>query len=88
VLERCPHVIGANRDGREQCLCYQFGGGSRSGLAAPGSVDNWRCVAIGALDNVSLRDGPWHTGPNYSERQSCVERVDVEVPDQNGAGPG
>jgi hypothetical protein len=76
--EMCPHVLGT-KNGRAQGLFYQFGGGSRGGLGLPGSADNWRCIIISDLRNVAVRDGEWHTGQRHSQRQTCVDRVDVEV---------
>ncbi len=81
-LERimCPHVIGTNKQGREQALCYQFAGESRSRPIEPdGSPVNWRCVEIAKLTNVSATDGDWHTAPNHSRPQTCVADIDVEV---------
>jgi hypothetical protein len=76
--EMCPHVLGT-KNGRQQALFYQFGGTSSSGLAPAGSMDNWRCVFIDQLRDVSVRDGIWHTAPNHSRPQTCVDSVDVEV---------
>jgi hypothetical protein len=74
----CPHVIG-KKNGREQALFYQFGGGSSEGLDAPGSTKNWRCIEIAKLSEVSTRKGQWYTAPNYSPKQKCVSEIDVEV---------
>lgn len=63
----------------EHALCYQFGGTSDSGLHPDGSPANWRCVRISELANVQLQPGPWHTAPNHSRPQTCVDDVDVEV---------
>ena len=76
--EMCPHVLGM-KGGRRQALFYQFGGSSSSGLAPAGSMDNWRCVIIDQLQNVSLRDGEWHSAANHSRPQTCVDQIDVEV---------
>lgn len=76
--EMCPNVLGTKK-GRQQALFYQFGGTSSSGLAPDGSKDNWRCVFIDQLQNVFIRDGIWHTAPNHSRPQNCVDVVDVEV---------
>ena len=76
--EMSPHAIG-KKNGREQALFYQFGGTSSSGLAAPGSGDNWRCIPIDGLSGVSTKEGPWHTAPNHSRPQTCVDEIDVEV---------
>ena len=81
-LERimCPHVIGTNKQGREQALCYQFAGDSRSRPIEPdGSPVNWRCIDIAKLGSVNTTTGPWHTAPNHSRPQTCVANIDVEV---------
>jgi hypothetical protein len=62
-----------------RALLYQFGGASSSGLGPVGSPDNWRCVKVDELQNVSTRPGPWHTAPNHSRPQTCVDEIDVEV---------
>ena len=76
--EMCPHVIGT-KNGREQALFYQFGGSSKSGLQPAGSGANWRCIPIEGLQQVSSKDGGWHTAPNHSRPQTCVDVIDVEV---------
>jgi hypothetical protein len=77
--EMCPHVLGT-KNGRRQALCYQFGGSSSSGLAPAGSTANWRCVIIDQLQDVAVSAGDsWHTAPNHSRPQTCVDYIDVEV---------
>lgn len=78
VREMCPHVIGT-KNGREQALFYQFGGFSSSGVIIPGSPQNWRCIAIDGLSNITVRTGGWHTGSNHSQALTCVDNIDVEV---------
>jgi hypothetical protein len=48
----CPHVLGRNREGHFRALCYQFGGGSGSGLLGPEGVGGWRCIAVDKLSKV------------------------------------
>lgn len=77
--EMCPHTLGYKK-GEERALCYQFGGDSKSGLKPDGSGENWRCVAVAQLQNVQIMEGAqWHTAPNHSRPQSCVDDVRVEV---------
>ena len=76
--EMCPHALGT-KNGKDQCLFYQFGGQSSSGLIIPGSENNWRCIPVSGLENVSVRDGEWHTAYGHSKKQTCIDRVDVEV---------
>lgn len=77
----CPHRLGKNNAGQLRVLCYQYGGGSRSGLARSGSPDNWRCIAVEKLSRVEMVDGSWHTGPNHSRHQTCVPDLDVDAED-------
>lgn len=76
--ELCPHVIGTKK-GRPQALFYQFGGRSSSGLEPDGSARNWRCMFIDELSDVIAQDGDWHSAPNHSRPQTCVDDIDVEV---------
>ena len=76
--EMCPHVLGW-KHGRQQALFYQFGGGSKSGLDPVGSPKNWRCIPIDALLIHEIRDGAWHTAPNQSRPQMCVDVIVAEV---------
>jgi hypothetical protein len=78
VREMCPHVIG-QKNGREQALFYQFGGTSNSGPIVPGAANNWRCIPLDGLSQVSTRPGPWHTAANHSQAQTCVDQIDLEV---------
>jgi len=77
--ELCPHVIGLNSKGQEQCLFYQFGGESSSGTIIQGSFKNWRCIPLDKLEVLEVLDGEFHTASNHSRRQSCVKIIDVEV---------
>jgi len=61
----CPHALGSKK-GRSQALFYQVAGGSSSGLGAPGSGANWRCMALAKLSEVDFYPGPWYSGGNHS----------------------
>ena len=74
----CPHVLGTKGD-RLHCLAYQFAGESASGPVVPGSPDNWRCFVVDDLSEVAIQKGPWFTAANWDRRQTCVDRIDVEV---------
>jgi len=76
----CPHTLGTKK-GRPQALFYQFAGNSKSGLSPDGSPNNWRCLFLDQLTNVRSEDakGQWHTAPNHSRPQTCVDVTDVEV---------
>lgn len=73
--EMCPHTLGTKR-GRRQALFYQFAGESSKGLPPDGE---WRCIILDQLENVSVREGEWHTSPDHSVPQTCVDVIDVEV---------
>ncbi len=77
--EMSPHVIGINKQGRQQALFYQYAGGSKSGLGQPGSRRNWRCIEIVKLGGVRVIKGVWETAPNHTRPQTCVNAVDLEV---------
>jgi hypothetical protein len=78
--EMCPHVLGSKR-GVRHALFYQFGGQSNSRPIQPdGSADNWRCIDIDRLSNVAIMDiARWHTAPDHSRPQTCVDDVEVVV---------
>jgi hypothetical protein len=83
----CPHVLGKSKQGRRHAFCYQFGGTSDSVLKTVGDeVGGWRCVVVEKLSGVELRSGVWHTEPR-SNRQTCVEEVDLDADVQRGEDP-
>lgn len=75
--EMCPHAIGA-KNGRKKVLFYQFGGQSSSGIGRPGDPKNWRCVFLEDLMDIETREGPWFTASNHSQKQTCIDFIDVE----------
>jgi len=75
--EMCPHAIGT-KAGREKALFYQFGGESNSDPIVPASTENWRCMFVSDLGSIDVRGGDWHTAPNHSIPQTCVDFVDLD----------
>ncbi len=73
----CPHAIGT-KGGLGQALFFQFAGGSNAGLAPGGG---WRCLAIDRLSEIEVRDGEWHTAPDYNGPGSCIDAVDLAIDD-------
>jgi hypothetical protein len=71
----CPHVLGWNKDRELQVLCYQYAGGSGSGLKPRGSISNWRCLALAKLSAVGFLDGTWHSAENHTRPQACIADV-------------
>lgn len=78
--EMCPHVLGT-KNGKRHALFYQFGGQSNSRPIQPdGSADNWRCINIDDLSGVKIVNiDRWHTAPDHSRPQTCVDYVDAVV---------
>ena len=83
----CPHRLGRNSKGEWRVLCYQYGGESESGLGRPGSLSNWRCIALEELNKVKLLRGPWRTAPNHSRPAHCIVEVDIDAEDQPPGDP-
>jgi hypothetical protein len=78
----CPHRLGRNRFKQLRVLCYQFGGGSESGLAPLGGPENWRCIAVEKLQTVRLLEDAWQTAPHHSRPTTCVIDADIDADDQ------
>ena len=74
----CPHVLGWNLRGRLQVLCYQYGGGSRRGLAPEG---NWRCIQLEELSDAQLLNESWRTAAIDDGQQSCVAAIEMVLED-------
>lgn len=76
----CPHSLGTNRKRQSNCLVYQIGGESSSGLGYPGSPGNWRCLRLAKITEVEFSPfSPWVTGGNHSCDNTCVVNVDYEA---------
>jgi hypothetical protein len=78
--ELCPIILGRSQR-QEKALTYQFAGESESVLPPGG---DWKCLFLAKVSDVQLRDGPWHAGDSHTQRQRCVEEVDIDV---NPASP-
>lgn len=73
----CALTCSGTKNGRRQGLFFQFAGGSASALPPGG---DWRCIPVDGLEDVVVRDGPWHTGVSYQHPERCVDAIDVEAP--------
>ena len=71
--ELCPHIIGANKDGEDVVLAWQFGG------ASSGKLPQWRCLKLANVSNARARDGRWHEGGSHKSEQSCVAKIDLDI---------
>lgn len=72
-----PHVIGTKKN-IQQALFYQYGGESSSGLSTD-PTQNWRCIPIDKIQQLSINDDTFQTSYNHSKKQTCVDNIDVEV---------
>jgi hypothetical protein len=81
--ELCPIIVGHSQ-GEEKALTYQFGGRSKSGLPREGQ---WRCILLSKVSEARLQDGPWRVGAGHSQRQLCVETVDLDVNPESPYSP-
>lgn len=70
-LERefCPHMLGW-KEGRAQALCFQFAGGSRTGLPEGGQ---WRCMTLAKMSNVRTRPGDWYDRETQGNPSYCID---------------
>ncbi len=73
--EACPHTLGY-KHGNEHALVFQFAGQSSRGLPPGGE---WRCVDLHGVAFPMIREGQWHTAPNHSRPQTCVDQIVEEV---------
>ena len=73
--ELCPIILG-HSNGEEKALTYQFAGEGKSGVPSGGK---WKCFRLAGISEVHLRDGPWLAGSRHSQKQTCVEVVDLDV---------
>jgi hypothetical protein len=81
--ELCPIILGHSQ-GEEKALTYQFSGESDSRLPPGGT---WKCLFLAKVSEVQLRDGPWYAGNSHSQRQRCVEVVDIDVNPESPYNP-
>ena len=76
----CPIVLGYSQ-GQEKALTYQLAGEGESRLPPGGDR---KCPFLAKFSDVQLRDGAWRAGGSHTQRQRCVEDVDIDV---NPASP-
>jgi hypothetical protein len=71
--ELCPHIIGANKDGEDVVLAWQFGGESS------GKLPQWRCFKLANVSDARARDGRWYEGRSHTTMQKCVAKIDLDI---------
>ena len=72
-----PHTIGT-KNGREKVLLIQYAGHSNKGLS-PRMEDNWRCLFVSELSDVSINQDTFVTASNHSTSQRCIDEIDAEI---------
>lgn len=73
--EICPHTLGY-KGGQEKVLAFQFAGESSKGLPPEGE---WRCMFVEQIEQITTREGPWHTRDDHLRPQTCVDDIELEV---------
>lgn len=81
----CPYVLGRNNSDEHRVLAYQYGGSSASGLEYVGSPNNWRCIALEKLSDVSLIEDEWVEAPNQGAPQTCIATIELMAGDDRRA---
>src|SRR5690349_6462403 len=72
----CPHALGF-KNGSPRLLAFQYEGSSISGLAPGGQ---WRAFFIHDIQDVSVIDGGWQSGPNFVAKvEACLDRVEYSA---------
>lgn len=80
----CPHVVGY-KNGKVNVLVYQYAGNSSKGpihtppVPADGPSDNWKCLDVAGLSDLSVVEGQWYTCRRHTQRQTCVDQILAEV---------
>jgi len=70
----CPIILG-HADGAEKALTWQFeGSGSRGAVRG-----QWKCLSLAEVSNAEIIDGPWRSGGEHRQSQTCVKEVDLDV---------
>lgn len=75
--EMCPHAMGW-KGSKYHVISYQFAGQSSRPLPPEGQ---WKCMDVDGISNLSIVDGPWHTGISHTKPATCFDsgRIEVEV---------
>ena len=69
----CPHILGT-MNGHWYVVVWQFEGYSNTG-----DLPNWRLFALDELDEIQVREGPWHSGSRRRRRRRTfpIDRIDT-----------
>jgi len=70
----CPVILG-HTDGAEKALTWQFEGEGSKGPVR----GQWKCLSLDEVRNAEIIDGPWRSGGEHRQSQTCVKEVDLDV---------
>lgn len=80
--QMCPHLLGHNEKGEACCLFFQFAGPSSHPvypITDPRARQNWRCMLLSQLTEVTTREGTWYSLNWHTKDQECVAEVDTKL---------
>ena len=77
--ELSPHAFGQKRS-YDKLIAVQTGGDSSQGLSAD-MRDNWRCLFVEQMYQVTDHAGAWQTADNHSQLNTCLGVTQVSVLD-------
>jgi hypothetical protein len=70
----CPIILG-HTDGAEKALTWQFEGSGSKGAVR----GQWKCLFLADVGSAEMIEGPWLSGGEHRQSQSCVKDVDLDV---------
>ena len=78
-----PYELGTKK-GEYQCLFYQYGGESSSGIINGKNKSNWRCLKLNKLEQIQILDEPLqkpdiisHKKPSYCV-DNIIKKIDIK----------
>lgn len=75
-----PYELGTKK-GKYQCLFYQYGGESSSGIINGKSKSNWRCLELAKLTQIQILEEPLHKPEIISHKRPsyCVDNIIKQI---------
>jgi hypothetical protein len=70
----CPIILG-HTHGAEKALTWQVEGSGSKGPVR----GQWKCLSLAEVDSAEISEGPWRSGGQHHQSQSCVKNVDLDV---------
>ncbi len=75
-----PYELGTKK-GKYQCLFYQYGGESSSGIINGKSKGNWRCLELNKLTQIQILEEPLHKPEIITHKRPsyCVDNIIKQI---------